>query len=134
LSSWANDFNKGTSLTIGTEHAISSLDELQKELDNFHLGNTTTENLYDHLFGKDAYSKKLKSMPGASASEIKESLTADVTRIKNLLKDDGLQGLREIYASEGLSGLTSSDNGKNEFNWDLSKYNSTKEVIKEVTD
>jgi hypothetical protein len=42
VSGWIEDFDKGTDLKLGTEHAIEQLEELGKYVDNWEFGNEPT--------------------------------------------------------------------------------------------
>ena len=136
VNDWIEDFNKGTDLTEGTTHIVSIIEELTEYVTKWQFGNETTENIYDHLFGKEAYDKFMNGRwgPDKSVDEIAKAMQNQIDKLSGLAENNGLGFMQQVVQS-GLGErlhITQLDKEGYNFNWDLSSFENAQQVIEQV--
>ena len=138
VNSWIEDFDEGTDLKSGTEHIVSELESLQKYVENWEFGNEPTANIYDHIFGKDAYKKLLAQYVNDTKTDfqgLEKELTGQIEYWSGLAENAGLGGIKKALASGKVSGLSQiAGEGGEFFKWDLTDFTSTTDAITAVAD
>lgn len=132
VSGWIEDFDKGTDLKLGTEHAIEQLEELGKYVDNWEFGNEPTQAIWEHIFGPDTYEPLLDQF-GNNFAKLEAYMEDKIAKISGMSENAGLGGIQTATA-KGVTGLKEiAGSGGKFFNWDLSQFSSTTEAINEVS-
>lgn len=127
IENWIKDFNKGTDFKDGINHFKEGLTELGKLAENWEFGNEITENLYNHLFGPDAYKQLLARYKG-NFPALEKAITADVEKYTKWTENYGLEGYRVFQAQSDKATFD-----KTTGEWDLSQYETTQQAIDDVT-
>ena len=134
VSKWIEEFNKGTDMKEGTNHIIDVLDEAAEYASNWEFGNEPLENIYNHIFGDDAYSKYMAQNWGKkTAAEIEKDLLGNINRVKKLAENEGRGALDEIIANGDTKGKFTKDKNGN-YTWDLSAYKNEVDPVKAAID
>ena len=129
VSSWIEDFNEGTDLTEGTQHIVDLLGKAEEYISNWQFGNKPLKNIYDHIFGPDAYDTYMRNGGWDKPfDEIEKDLKGEIDRVKGLAENEGLGALQFLAGQEG-SGIT--EKGKNQFSWDLD-YEHASDAISDI--
>ena len=136
VQSWIDDFDEGTDLNFGTDHMMSEAKNLKEFVDSWQFGNEPTENIYNHLFGKEGENsyQKLLDQFGNDFDGLEKYINGRIESLNNMAENQGLGGI-ETALSKGLKGLTQISGKNGEFfDWDLSQFSSTTEAINSVED
>ena len=109
-----SNFDPGRDFGEGTDFIISKLDDLKKYIDGFEFGNEITKNLYDKIFGEDAFKNLSK---GKTNAQIQEAALAEIERVR-ALADYNSYGFMKLAADSRWNGV--SYNGSDyDFIWDI---------------
>ena len=136
VGDWISEFDKGTDLKEGTKHIGEVAKEFKELAGNWEFGNEPTEKIYDHLFGKGEYQKRLKEFIGDGKKDFAgaaKAFTDEADRVMKLAENEGLEGIKLASSDKNankVQGLTQT--GKNTFNWDLSGFENTQQAIDQV--
>lgn len=131
VSGWIEDFDKGTDLKLGTEHAIEQLKELGEYVDNWEFGNEPTQAIWEHIFGPGTYQPLLDQF-GNDFAKLEAYMEGEIAKISGMSENAGLGGI-QTATTKGVTGLREiAGSGGQFFNWDLSQFSSTTEAINEV--
>ena len=133
------DFDPGTNMAVGTEHIVEVITNAEEYLSDWQFGNKPLINIYDHIFGKDAYKKYMEGekgvvyIPGAwgtkSYDEIETELTKKMEQVKKWAENEGV-GALEFLSSQNASGVTKI--GEGEYSWNIKQYQTTADAISDI--
>ena len=128
IDKWIKDFNDGiTSSTKGIEHITEVLENLAEHAEIGDITNTEFVKGFYHLFGEDAYNEIYDST--LDPQKRVQLFQQYISSAQGYFEDYGLDLYRAIWEKGELRGFTSSDNGGNNFGWDLSSYKNQDEVV-----
>ena len=120
VQEWIENFDEGPDMAEGTEHIIDVLDKAGEYVSDWQFGNKPLENIYNHIFGEDAYDEYMKNNWGKKTfDQIEQDLTGNINKIKKWAENEG-EGALAFLAKNKKAGITT--NGDGTYNWDLSKY------------
>lgn len=129
VSNWIEDFNEGTDLSEGTEHIIEVLDKAAEYVSDWQFGNEPLENIYNHIFGDNAYGSYMAQNWGRQTyAEIEKTLTENLDKVKKWAENEGV-GALEFLATKNI-GIKNLGEGK--FSWNLSQFENTSDAIDKV--
>ena len=125
-----SDFDPGLDTGEGSDFIVEQAKNLNELVEGYEFGNEQTKNIYNKLFGEDAYQSFMSDWGERGVDEFATEAQNRIQQLSDWAENNSYGFMKQFAGDQYGLGITQT--GDYDFDWDISQFESTDAVLQKI--